>query len=70
MSPSQKSLPRSLPRVTRLHDRAILWIDVPGRAYTVRKGDTLERVAGRLDSSVSELARLNKLKRPYRLRPG
>jgi murein DD-endopeptidase MepM/ murein hydrolase activator NlpD len=45
-------------------------IDTPGRSHRVRKGDTLEEIAGRLDSSVSELARLNKLKRPYRLHPG
>jgi murein DD-endopeptidase MepM/ murein hydrolase activator NlpD len=48
----------------------VVTIDVPGRAYSVKKGDTLERVADRLDSSVAELARLNKLKKPYRLRPG
>ncbi|MBX3483987.1 LysM peptidoglycan-binding domain-containing protein [Phenylobacterium sp.] len=45
-------------------------IDTPGKSYRVRKGDTLEGIAGRLDSSVSELARLNKLKQPYRLQPG
>lgn len=45
-------------------------IDTPGRAYRVRKGDNLEEIAGRLDSSVSELAKINKLTRPYRLRPG
>ncbi|MBL8552634.1 MAG: LysM peptidoglycan-binding domain-containing protein [Phenylobacterium sp.] len=45
-------------------------VDTPGKAYRVRKGDTLEEIAGRLDSSIPELARLNKLKRPYRLQPG
>ena len=48
----------------------VVTIDVPGRSYKVKKGDTLERVANRLDSDVAELARINKLKRPYRLRPG
>lgn len=48
----------------------VVSIDVPGRAYKVRKGDTLERVANRLDSDVAELARINKIKKPYRLQPG
>lgn len=48
----------------------VVSIDVPGKAYRVKKGDTLERVANRLDSDVAELARLNKLKKPYRLQPG
>ncbi|MBL8772144.1 MAG: LysM peptidoglycan-binding domain-containing protein [Phenylobacterium sp.] len=48
----------------------VVTVDTPGRAYRVRKGDTLEEIAGRLDSSVPELARINKLKRPYRLQPG
>jgi len=48
----------------------VITIDVPGKAYKVRKGDTLERVANRLDSNVAELARINKLKKPYRLQPG
>ena len=48
----------------------VVTIDVPGKSYRVKKGDNLERVANRLDSSVSELARINKLKKPYRLQPG
>ncbi|HEY0646373.1 LysM peptidoglycan-binding domain-containing protein [Phenylobacterium sp.] len=48
----------------------VVTIDIPGRSYKVRKGDNLERVANRLDSNVAELARINKLKRPYRLQPG
>lgn len=48
----------------------VVEISVPGKAYTVKKGDTLERVANRLDSDVAELAKLNKLKKPYRLQPG
>jgi len=48
----------------------VVTIDIPGRAYKVRKGDNLERVANRLDSDIAELARINKLKRPYRLQPG
>lgn len=48
----------------------VISIETPGRAYKVKKGDTLERVAGRLDSDVAELARINKLKKPYRIHPG
>ncbi len=45
-------------------------IEMPGTAYRVKKGDTLEKVARRLDSEIDDLARINKLKRPYRLQPG
>jgi murein DD-endopeptidase MepM/ murein hydrolase activator NlpD len=48
----------------------VVEISIPGKSYKVKKGDTLERVANRLDSDISELAKLNKLKRPYRLQPG
>jgi murein DD-endopeptidase MepM/ murein hydrolase activator NlpD len=48
----------------------VITIDVPGKSYRVKKGDNLERVANRLDSDIAELARLNKLKKPYRLQPG
>lgn len=48
----------------------VVSIDVPGQAYKVKRGDTLEKIAGRLDSEIAELARINKLKKPYRLQPG
>jgi len=48
----------------------VVSIDIPGKAYRVKKGDNLERVANRLDSDIAELARINKLKKPYRLQPG
>jgi len=48
----------------------VVTIDIPGKAYRVKKGDNLERVANRLDSEVAELARINRLKKPYRLQPG
>jgi len=48
----------------------VVEIAIPGKAYKVKKGDSLERVANRLDSDVAELAKLNKLKKPYRLQPG
>jgi murein DD-endopeptidase MepM/ murein hydrolase activator NlpD len=45
-------------------------IQTPGRSEKVSKGDTLEKIARELDSDVAELAKLNKLKKPYRLQPG
>ncbi|WP_293677726.1 LysM peptidoglycan-binding domain-containing protein [uncultured Phenylobacterium sp.] len=48
----------------------VVTIQTAGKAYRVKRGDTLEGVARRMDSSVTELARINKLKRPYRLRAG
>ncbi len=45
-------------------------VEVPGKAYKVRKGDTLERIARKLDSEIDDLARINRLKKPYRLQPG
>ena len=45
-------------------------IALPGKAYRVRKGDTLAEVADKLNTSVAALAKANHLKKPYRLRPG
>ncbi len=40
------------------------------KSYTVKKGDTLYFIAWISDSEVSDLARINKLKPPYRLEVG
>ncbi len=47
-------------------------ISVKGKpeAYTVRKGDTVDEIAGRMGLSRKELASLNGLKSPYALQPG
>jgi murein DD-endopeptidase MepM/ murein hydrolase activator NlpD len=55
---------------TRQVTGRVIDIQVPGTAYKVKSGDNLERIARRLDSDVEELAKLNKLKKPYRLQPG
>lgn len=55
---------------TRSVTGRVVDISVPGRAYKVKRGDNLERIAGELDSSVAELARLNNLRAPYRIQPG
>ena len=56
--------------VTRSVTGKVVSVEVPGRGYKVRKGDTLEKIAGKLDSDIGELARDNHLKKPYRLKPG
>ncbi len=48
----------------------VVSIETPGKAYRVRKGDTLEKIARKLDSEIDDLARINRLKKPYRLQPG
>ena len=48
----------------------VVEVSTPGKAYKVRKGESLERVADKLNSDVGELARINHLKKPYRLRAG
>ena len=45
-------------------------VETPGATYRVRKGDALEKIARRLDSEIDDLARINKLKKPYPLQPG
>jgi murein DD-endopeptidase MepM/ murein hydrolase activator NlpD len=55
---------------TRSVTGRVVDISVPGRAYKVKRGDNLERIARELDSSVSELARINNLRAPYRIQPG
>ena len=39
-------------------------------SYTVKKGDTLEKIAGKLGVSIDELAKVNKLRKTSLLRPG
>lgn len=48
----------------------VIDVETPGKSYKVKKGDNLERVARQLDSDIAELAKINKLKKPYRLQPG
>ncbi|WP_337186136.1 LysM peptidoglycan-binding domain-containing M23 family metallopeptidase [Phenylobacterium sp.] len=55
---------------TRLVTGRVVDVQVPGEAYKVKAGDNLDRIARRLDSTVAELARINKLKAPYTLQPG
>ena len=47
-------------------------VTIPGRpvTYTVRKGDTLEKIAKKLDTSIEALRSDNKLKKKHLLQPG
>ncbi|MEO8811949.1 MAG: LysM peptidoglycan-binding domain-containing protein, partial [Caulobacteraceae bacterium] len=40
------------------------------RDYVVQKHDTLEAIAGDLDTTVDALAKANRLRKPYRIEPG
>lgn len=44
--------------------------DGPAETYVVRKGDNLDAIARKMGTSREQLADDNKLKSPYRLRPG
>ena len=44
-------------------------VEVPGQSYTVRKGDTLQKIADKLDSDVAELKRVNHI-RGSAIKPG
>lgn len=56
--------------LTRSVTGKVVSVEAPGRSYKVRKGDTLEKIAGKLDTEIAQLARDNRLKKPYRLKPG
>ena len=55
---------------TRTITGRVVEIEGPARRYSVRKGDNLERIARKLDTDVDQLAKDNRLKKPYRLQPG
>jgi murein DD-endopeptidase MepM/ murein hydrolase activator NlpD len=55
---------------TRQVTGRVVEVSIPGKAYKVKKGDNLDRISRQLDSDIEELAKLNKLKKPYRLQPG
>jgi murein DD-endopeptidase MepM/ murein hydrolase activator NlpD len=48
----------------------VVTIETAGKAYRVKRGDNLDKVARRMDSDVGDLVRINGLKKPYRLRAG
>jgi murein DD-endopeptidase MepM/ murein hydrolase activator NlpD len=56
--------------VTRSVTGRVVDIDGPAKSYKVKKGDNLARIAERLDTDIEQLAKDNRLKKPYRLQPG
>ena len=64
------SASRNRTATTRSVTGKVVGVEAPGRSYTVRKGDTLEKIARKLDTEILQLAKDNGLKKPYRLQPG
>jgi murein DD-endopeptidase MepM/ murein hydrolase activator NlpD len=62
--------PVPMTRIVTLAPGKVIDIDGRPKAYTVKEGQGLDAVARAMGSSRAELARINGLKEPYRLRPG
>jgi murein DD-endopeptidase MepM/ murein hydrolase activator NlpD len=58
------------PALAKVHHRGHAAARSDATTYTVRKGDTLEKIADQLGTSIEELQRLNRLKKTSVLRPG
>ena len=48
----------------------IPWLSGEPRQYRVKRGDSLSKIARQFGTTVSALARINGLRRPYRIRAG
>ncbi|MCR5876033.1 LysM peptidoglycan-binding domain-containing M23 family metallopeptidase [Phenylobacterium sp. J426] len=55
---------------TRTVTGRVVDVEGPAATYTVKKGDNLEAIARKLDTTVEQLAKDNKLKKPYVIHPG
>ncbi|MGA0604619.1 peptidoglycan DD-metalloendopeptidase family protein [Phenylobacterium sp. VNQ135] len=55
---------------TRSVTGKVVEVEGPAKSYTVKKGDNLEEIAKKLDTTVEQLAKDNKLKKPYVIHPG
>lgn len=62
--------PAPVTKVVTLAPGKVIDIDGRPRTYTVREGQGLDAVARAMGSTRAELARINGLKEPYRLKPG
>lgn len=62
--------PAPVTRVVTLAPGKVVDIDGRPKTYTVKEGQGLDAVARAMGSSRAELARINGLKEPYRLKPG
>ena len=68
--PAPPPTPVTTTRVVTLAPGKVVDIDGRPRTYTVKEGQGLDAVAKAMGSSRAELARINGLKEPYRLKPG
>lgn len=68
--PAPPPTPVTTTRVVTLAPGKVIDIDGRPRTYTVKEGQGLDAVAKAMGSSRAELARINGLKEPYRLKPG
>lgn len=66
------ALPADLPTSSGPNEIRIATEREPARPtrYTVRRGDTLGKIADKFDASLESIAKRNKLKKPYHLRVG
>lgn len=48
----------------------VVEVEGPAKSYEIKSGDNLERIAKKLDTDVEQLAKDNKLKKPYVIQPG
>jgi murein DD-endopeptidase MepM/ murein hydrolase activator NlpD len=55
---------------TRTVTGKVVEVEGPSKTYTVKKGDNLEEISEKLDTTVDQLAKDNKLKKPYVIHPG
>lgn len=68
--PAPPPAPVTTTKVVTLAPGKVIDIDGRPRTYAVREGQGLDAVANAMGSSRAELAKINGLKEPYRLKPG
>lgn len=68
--PAPPPPPAPVTKVVTLAPGKVIDIDGRPRTYTVKDGQGLDAVARAMGSSRADLARINGLKEPYRLKPG
>lgn len=68
--PTPPPVPATVTKVITLAPGKVVDIDGRPKTYTVKEGQGLDAVARAMGSSRAELAKINGLKEPYRLKPG
>ena len=69
-TPAPPPVPATVTKVITLAPGKVVDIDGRPRTYTVKEGQGLDAVARAMGSSRAELAKINGLKEPYKLKPG